>query len=204
MTVFWSPGSRAPGNRLTPPGTHCDAGSSFMGLHKPAEMAFLGKKLRWAPAQGVSSALAKPSVLWVMPPPPLRSEKYSSTATRVTLTRLLTPRDRLRRYRVEKKRDKNLQISPGFCTFAKWVWSAAASETMNVTVFALHPHFYYSAHFFVKPVGRDLYKPGPGAMTICSEAVILASLFKILKSFSLLWWYSSYLANWGQCTLISM
>ena len=70
MTVFWSPGSRAPGNRLTPPGTHWDAGSSFMGLHKPAEIAFLGKKLRWAPAQGVSSALAKPSVLWVMPPSP--------------------------------------------------------------------------------------------------------------------------------------
>ena len=102
------------------------------------------------PGPGSELVLAKPSVLWVMPPLPLRREKYSSTATRVTLTRLLTPQGRLRRYRVEKKSDKNLQTSPGFCTFAKWVWSAAVSETMNVTVLELHPHF------FVKPVGRDL------------------------------------------------
>ena len=45
----------------------------FHGLHKPAEMAFLGKKVRWAPAPGL---VTKPSVLWVMSPPPSTLHKW--------------------------------------------------------------------------------------------------------------------------------
>ena len=91
----------------------------FHGLHKPAEMAFLGKKVRWAPAPGL---VTKPSVLWVMSPPPSTLHKWQedgdfNAVTHTNNWRVLTQAQALGRgtQRAVKKR-QNLQTSPSFCT----------------------------------------------------------------------------------------